>query len=105
MNRRGYVVYDGLRDAIARQALADYPAAVLADLAEGLLLARDEKEARKAAAPVPDSLASFVARGELSRFAAHRFWALLRKCGPPVGWPTWWDHPMAESRPSAVRGR
>ena len=105
MTRRRYEGYVVVRDAIARQALADYPAAVLVDLAEGLLLARDEKEARKAAAPVADSLASFVARGELSRFAAHRFWALLRKCGPPVSWPTAWDHPMAESRPSAVRGR
>jgi hypothetical protein len=105
LTRRRYEGYVVVRDAIARQALADYPAAVLVDLAEGLLLARDEKEARKAAAPVPDSLASFVARGELSRFAAHRFWALLRKCGPPLSWPTSWDHPMAESRPSAVRGR
>jgi hypothetical protein len=105
LTRRRYEGYVVVRDAIARQALADYPAAVLVDLAEGLLLARDEKEARKAATPVPDSLASFIARGELSRFAAHRFWALLRKCGPPVSWPTAWDHPMAESRPSAVRGR
>jgi hypothetical protein len=105
MNRSRYEGYVALQDAIARQALADYPAAVLADLAEGLLLARDEEEACRAAAPVPDSLVSLVARGELSRFAAHRFWALLRKCGPRVSWPTSWDDPMAASRPSAVRGR
>jgi hypothetical protein len=105
MNRRRYEGYVALRDAVARQALSDCSATILAELAEGLLLARDEKEARKAAAPVPDSLASFVARGELSRFAAHRFWALLQKCGPRLSWPTSWDHPMAESRPPAVRGR
>jgi hypothetical protein len=105
LTRRRYEGYVAVREAIARQGLADYPAAVLAELAEGLLLARDEKEARKAVAPVPDSLASFVARGELSRFAAQRFWALLRKCGPRLSGPTSWDHPMAESRPSAVHGR
>jgi hypothetical protein len=105
LTRRRYEGYVALRDAIARQALADHPAAVLTDLAESLLLARDEKEARKAAAPVADSLTSLVARGELSRFAAHHFWALLRKCGPRLTWPTSWDHPMAESRPSTVRGR
>jgi hypothetical protein len=57
MNRHRYEGCVALRDAVARQALADHPAAVPADLAEGLLLARDE-EARKAAVPVPGSLAS-----------------------------------------------
>ena len=105
MNRRRYDGYRALEDAIVRQALAEYPAGVLRDLAEGLLLARDENEACRAAAPVPDSLASLVDRGELSRFAAHRFWALLKGCGPRVNWPAAWDDPMAASRPWAVRGR
>jgi hypothetical protein len=105
MNRRRYDGYRAVEDAIVRQALAEYPAGVLRDLAAGLLLARDENEARRAAAPVPDSLASLVDRGELSRFAAHRFWVLLKACGPRVSWPAAWDHPMAASRPWAVQDR
>jgi hypothetical protein len=105
MNRRRYEGYIALQSAIARQGLVGYPASLLAELAEGLLLASDEQEACKAAAPVPDGLVSLVARGELSRFAAHRFWTLIRMCGPRVAWPTSWDHPLAASRPAAVRGR
>jgi hypothetical protein len=105
MDRRRYDGYRAVQDAIVRQALAEYPAGVLRDLAEGLLLARDENEAWRAAAPVPDSLMSLVDRGELTRFEAHRFWALLKSCGPRVSWPASWDDPMTASRPWAVQGR
>jgi hypothetical protein len=104
MNRRRYEAYVAVREAVARQALTVEPADVLTELAEGLLLARDESEACRAAAPVADSLASLVARGALPRFAAHRFWALLRGCGPRIAWPTSWDHATEAWPSTAVRG-
>jgi hypothetical protein len=104
MNRRRYEGYLGLQNAVARQGLAEHPAAILGDLAEGLLLARDESEARQAAARVPDGLGSLVSSGDLSRFAAHRFWALFPRCGPQVSWPASWDQPSRTyGRPSTHR--
>ena len=91
MNRRRYDGYRAVQDAIASQELAAHPAAVVGELAEGLLLARDAPEAGEAAARVPEGLAWLVNRGDLSRFVAHRFWAMLRACGPRLSWPASWD--------------
>jgi hypothetical protein len=98
MNRRRYDGYRAVRGAIRRQVLNEHAAEVLGGLAEGLLLAHDEAEAQQAVDRVPQGLMLLVDRGELSRFAAHRFWALLRRCGPRISWPASWERQAAASR-------
>jgi hypothetical protein len=98
MNRRRYDGYRAVRGAITRRVIDEHAADVLGGLAEGLLLARDDAEAQQAVDRVPEGLMLLVDRGELSRFAAHRFWALLRQCGPRMAWPTSWDRQAAASR-------
>jgi hypothetical protein len=91
MDQRRYQGYRAVRAALKRQELGESPASVLDELAEGLLLARDDSEARKAVERVPGSLVLLVDRGELSSFAAHRFWTLLKTCAPRAGWPPSWQ--------------
>jgi hypothetical protein len=104
MNRGRYDGYVAARQA-ARVEAPDEPAAqVIEDLAEGLLLARDQLEADVARERVPQALSSLVDRGELPRRAADRLWARLKACGPPMNWPPSWDRSPASSRGRAVRG-
>jgi hypothetical protein len=103
MNRSRYEGYRAVQGAVARQALSEHPAAVLGDLAEGLLLARDDAEAGEVVERVPAGLVWLVDRGDIPRLAAHRFWALLRRCGPRVAWPVSWESPPPVPRSSALR--
>jgi hypothetical protein len=105
VNRHRYEGYVGVRNAIEAQVPDEYPSAVLEDLAEGLLLARSPSEAFEARDRVPEALGLLVERGELTRFAADRFWAHLRACGPRMTWPPTWQSPARPARPWAVPGR
>jgi hypothetical protein len=91
VTRRRYKGYKAVQGAIAAEPLDERPANVLKGFAEALLLARRRSEAHDAAAVAPDALAMLVERGDLSRRAATRFWALLRACGPRMTWPPSWD--------------
>ena len=105
MNRHRYEGYIGVRNAIDAQIADEYPSAVLEDLAEGLLLARSQSESTEARDRVPEALGLLVDRGELTRFAADRFWALLKACGPRMTWPPSWERPARFARPWPVPGR
>jgi hypothetical protein len=91
VNRRRYEGYVAVRDAIAAEPIDDREADLLADLAEGLLLARGPAEATAARDRVPAVLALLVERGHLSRVGAHRLWAQIRTCGPALQWPPSWQ--------------
>jgi hypothetical protein len=105
VNSRRYEGYVAVRNAIEAQVADEYPSAVLADLAEGLLLARSPNEAVEARDRVPEALRVLVDCGELTRFAADRFWVHLTACGPRMTWPPSWERPSRATRPWAVRGR
>jgi hypothetical protein len=64
VNRARYQGSSDLRDALTVHAIDESMLAVLADLAEGLLLARD---------------------------AAEAIWKGMRACAPPLPWPPSWD--------------
>jgi hypothetical protein len=85
---KGYVV---ARNAIAAQPLDEFATATLSDLAEALLLARDATEAEAVREAVLEGLALLVARHDLTRRAAVRFWVHLKACGPPMYWPPSWE--------------
>ena len=91
MDRVRYRGYLAARNAIAAQPFDEFAARTLFDLAEGLLLARDAEEAEQARDAVLDGLALLVARRDLTRRAAVRFWAHLKACGPPMYWPPSWE--------------
>jgi hypothetical protein len=105
VNRSRYEGYKAVHGAIAAYLLDEYASNVLAGFAEALLLARRRSEADDAVAVAPDALTLLVDRGDLSRSAATRFWALLRACGPPTSWPPSWDRHTPTSPKAAVRGR
>jgi hypothetical protein len=105
VNRHRYEGYIGVRNAIEAQVVDEYPSAVLEDLAEGLLLARSKDESVEARDRVPEALGLLVDRGDLTRFAADRFWVHLRACGPRMTWPPTWERPARTPRPGAVPGR
>jgi hypothetical protein len=105
VNRHRYEGYVGVRNAIEAQVVDEYPSAVLDDLAEGLLLARSLDEAVEARNRVPEALLLLVDRGDLTRFAADRFWVHLSACGPRMTWPPSWERPPRFARPGAVPGR
>jgi hypothetical protein len=98
VNRHRYEGYIGVRNAIEAQVIDDYPSAVLEDLAEGLLLSRSENESVEARDRVPEALGLLVDRGDLTRFAADRFWVHLRACGPRMTWPPTWESPAGALR-------
>jgi hypothetical protein len=105
VNRHRYEGYIGVRNAIEAQVVDEYPSAVLEDLAEGLLLSRSKDESVEARDRVPEALGLLVDRGDLTRFAADRFWVHLRACGPRMTWPPTWERPARAPRPWAVPGR
>jgi hypothetical protein len=99
-----YKGYVAAREAIAAQPLDPLAAETLGDLAEALLLARDEVEAGAARGAVPEALASLVDRHVMTRRTADRFWVHLRACAPAANWPPSWDRsPMSAPR-GALRG-
>jgi hypothetical protein len=91
MDRIRYEGYVVARNAIAAQPLDEFATETLSDLAEALLLARDAAEAEQAREAVLEGLALLVARHDLTRRAAVRFWMHLRACGPPMYWPSTWE--------------
>jgi hypothetical protein len=96
MDRTRYDGYVVARTAIAAQPLDEVATDTLSDLAEALLLARDATEAEEAREAVLEGLALLVARHDLTRRAAVRFWIHLKACGPPMYWPpSWEDSPVA----------
>jgi hypothetical protein len=104
MNRGRYEGYVAARDVVALEA-PDAPArATLDDLAEGLLLARDDAEAGAARDRVPEALTLLVDRRELTPRTADRLWLHLKSCGPEMSWPPSWERSRASSRSWAVRG-
>jgi hypothetical protein len=105
VNRHRYEGYIGVRNAIEAQVVDEYPSTVLEDLAEGLLLARSPGEAVEARDRVPEALGLLVDRGDLTRFAADRFWGYMKACGPRMTWPPSWEGPAPPARPWAVPGR
>ena len=99
-----YNGYVAAREAIAAQPLDPLAAETLEDLAEGLLLARDDFEAEAARAAVPDALAGLVDRHVMTRRTADRFWVHLRACAPAANWPPSWDRSPALPPRGALRG-
>jgi hypothetical protein len=95
-----YKGYVAAREAIAAQPLDPLAAEALEDLAEGLLLARDDVEAEAARVAVPEALAALVDRHLMTRRTADRFWVHLKACAPDANWPPSWDR----SPVSAPRG-
>ena len=91
VDRQRYEGYVAARDAIAVLELDRYAAHTLGDLAEGLLLARDEAEADSARDRVPKTLVLLVDEGTLTWRSANRFWAHMRACGPRMQWPQSWS--------------
>jgi hypothetical protein len=91
MDRIRYEGYVVARNAIAAQPLDEFATWTLCDLAEALLLARDGTEAEEAREAVLEGLALLVARHDLTRRAAVRFWVHLKACGPPMHWPPTWE--------------
>jgi hypothetical protein len=91
MDRIRYEGYVVARNAIAAQPLDEFATWTLCDLAEALLLARDATEAEEAREAVLEGLALLVARHDLTRRAAVRFWVHLKACGPPMYWPPTWE--------------
>jgi hypothetical protein len=95
MDRSRYQAYVAAKDAVSAQVTDPFAAEVLCDLGEGLLLSRDEAEARQAQAQVIEALALLVDRGDLARGIAGRLWVHLRACGPEMQWPPTWDRALA----------
>jgi hypothetical protein len=95
MNRGRYEGYRAVRHAAGVEALDDFATGIVEELAEGLLLARDEPEADAARDLVPESLGSLVDRGDLTRRGADRLWLRLKGCGPSMVWPPSWDRTSA----------
>jgi hypothetical protein len=91
MDRIRYDGYVVARKAIAAQPLDELATDTLSDLAEALLLARDAAEAEEAREAVLEGLALLVARHDLTRRAAVRFYTHLKSCGPPMYWPPSWE--------------
>jgi hypothetical protein len=91
MDRIRYEGYVVARNAIAAQPLDEFATETLDDLAEALLLARDAAEAEEAREAVLEGLELLVARHDLTRRAAVRFWMHLKACGPPMYWPPTWE--------------
>ena len=91
MDRTRYDGYVVARKAITAQPLDELATDTLSDLAEALLLARDATEAEEAREAVLEGLALLVARHDLTRRAAVRFWSHLKACGPPMYWPPSWE--------------
>ena len=91
MDRIRYKSYVVARKAIAAQPLDEFATETLSGLAEALLLARDATEAEEAREAVVEGLALLVARHDLTRRAAVRFWIHLKACGPPMYWPPSWE--------------
>jgi hypothetical protein len=91
MDRIRYEGYVVARNAIAAQPLDEFATETLDDLAEALLLARDATEAEEAREAVLEGLALLVARHDLTRRAAVRFWMHLKACGPAMYWPPTWE--------------
>jgi hypothetical protein len=105
MDRGRYEGYVAARDAVALEAPDPLAVEVLDDLAEGLLLARDDGEAEAARDRVPEALGGLVDRGALTRRGATHVWVLLKACGPDMNWPSSWERSRASSSVRAVRGR
>jgi hypothetical protein len=105
VNRRRYEGYVAVRDAIGAEPLDGHAATLVADLAEGLLLARGPAEAEDARDRVPPALVRLVDRGEMSRTSAHRLWARIRTCGPDMPWPPSWRDEAGSRASRAVRDR
>jgi hypothetical protein len=97
VNRPRYEGYVATRDAIAVLELDPFAAEVVADLAEALLLARDESEAAAARDRVPRFLAMLVDEGNLTRRSANLFWVHMRACAPRMLWPASWDRSAASA--------
>ena len=91
MDRFRYQGYVAARGAIAAHPFDEFASATLFDLAEGLLLARDDVEAEQARDAILEGLELLVARHDLTRRAAVRFWVHLKACGPPMYWPPSWE--------------
>lgn len=105
MDRGRYTGYVAATHAIERQGLNESAADALADLAEGLLLARNDEEAEAARGRVPETLASLVERGELSGRSADQLWVYVKACGPTMHWLPSWDRSAASEPGRAVRGQ
>ena len=91
MNSQRYEGYRATRTAIAALDLDGFAAEVLSDIAENLLLARDDAEAETARERVPKVLVMLVDEGSLTRRSADRFWAYMHACAPRTQWPSSWD--------------
>jgi hypothetical protein len=104
MDRDRYEGYVAAKDAIAYEADGERATDVLGDLAEGLLLARDTREAETARERVPEILRSLVDDGDLSTLAAARLWGHLKACGPAMQWPPSWDRTQGQTHGWALRG-
>ena len=87
MNRVRYEGYVAAIEAISAQPLDGDASELLSDLAEGLLLARDEAEADAAHERVPEALKALVERRDLTRHTAARFYAHMKACGPELPSP------------------
>jgi hypothetical protein len=99
-----YSGYVAAREAIAAQPLDPLAAETLEDLAEALLLARDELETEAARGAVPETLAGLVDRHVMTRRTADRFWVLLKACAPAANWPPSWDRSPVSAPSGALRG-
>jgi hypothetical protein len=102
MDQARYKGYVAARAAISEQAPDPLAAEILDDLAEALLLARDDAESDAAREAVPEALAALVERHVMTRRSADRFWVRLRACGPQMTWPPSWDRGGQPRRSSAV---
>jgi hypothetical protein len=105
MDRGRYRAYVAAGNAIAREGLNESARNALVDLAEGLLLARDDVEAEAARGRVPETLSMLVERGDLSGPSADRLWVHMKACGPTMHWAPSWDRSAASERGRAVRGQ
>jgi hypothetical protein len=102
VNRARYQDYVDLRANLSVHAIDKRVIAVLTDLAEARLLARDRAEATAARDRVAPALETLVEQGDLSGHAARRIWKGMRGCGPPLPWPPSWDR-RSVSRRRALR--
>jgi hypothetical protein len=104
MDRSRYEGYVAAKDAVSAQVTDPFAAEVLSDLGEGLLLSRDDAEARQAQAQVIEAFGLLVDRGDLAGNIAGRLWVHLRACGPEMHWPPTWDRVRAAPIGPAMRG-
>ena len=98
-----YKGYVAAREAIAAQPLDPLATETLDDLAEGLLLARDDVEAEAARTAVPEALVGLVDRHVMTRRTADRFWVHLKACAPAANWPPSWDRSPVSAPHGALR--